>query len=44
VAWDGGAGTNRLARILGGHVIHEQFEGADAKSRLHGESWSVFDS
>jgi hypothetical protein len=44
VAWDGGAGTNRLARILGGHVIHEQFEGADAESRLHGESWSVFDS
>jgi hypothetical protein len=42
-AWDGGAGTNRLARILGGHVIHEQFEGGDPESRLHGQSWSVFD-
>ena len=41
--WDGGAGTNRLERILGGNVIHEQFQGGDADSTLHGQSWSVFD-
>lgn len=45
VAWDGGHGTNRLSRILGDHVIHERFEGADhdGTGPLHGESWSVFD-
>lgn len=42
VSWDGGGGTNRLGRILGGRVIHEWFEGGDAESTLHGESWSVF--
>ena len=43
VSWAGGEGTNRLERILGGKVIHEQFKGGDADSRLHGQSWSVFD-
>lgn len=43
VSWAGGAGTNRIGRILGGRVIHEQFEGGDAGSTLHGQSWSVFD-
>jgi hypothetical protein len=45
VSWTGGHGTNRLARVLGDHVIHEQFEGADddGGGALHGESWSVFD-
>jgi hypothetical protein len=45
VSWDGGTGTNRLERILGGHVIHEQFEGisSDASGGLHGQSWSVFE-
>ncbi len=43
VTWDGGHGTNRLERILGGRVIHEQFEGGDADTTLHGQSWSVFD-
>lgn len=43
VSWAGGSGTNRLAWILGGHVLHEQFEGGDADSRLVGQSWSVFD-
>ena len=50
--WDGGAGTNRLERILGGRVIHERFEGGDLDAngtlvadseRLHGQSWSVFE-
>jgi hypothetical protein len=41
--WDGGTGTNRIERILGGRVIHEQFQGGDADSTLHGQSWSVFD-
>ena len=40
----GGAGTNRIGRILGDRVIHERFEGADVDSTLHGESWSVFDA
>jgi hypothetical protein len=44
VAWDGGTGTNRIGRILGDRVIHEQFEGADAESALRGESWSVYDA
>jgi len=45
VTWDGdGHGTNRIARILGKRVIHEQFEGADADSSMHGQSWSVFDA
>jgi hypothetical protein len=49
VAWavDGGgagAGTNRISRILGDRVIHEQFEGGDANSAMRGESWSVFDA
>jgi hypothetical protein len=45
VSWDGGAGTNRLERILGGHVIHEQFEGVSSgdSGALHGQSWSVFE-
>ena len=47
VTWDGGEGTNRLDRILGGHVIHEQFEGGEIggkpAERLHGQSWSVFE-
>jgi hypothetical protein len=45
VSWDGGAGTNRLERILGGHVIHEQFVGvsSDDASTLRGQSWSVFE-
>jgi hypothetical protein len=45
VSWDGGAGTNRLERILGGHVIHEQFVGvsSDDSGALNGESWSVFE-
>lgn len=45
VAWEGGRGTNRLARILGGHVIHERFEesATAGEPALHGESWSVFD-
>ncbi len=43
VAWEGGgAGTNRISRILGDRVIHEQFEGEDADSALQGQSWSVF--
>lgn len=45
--WAGGEGTNRLERILGGHVIHEQFEGGEIDGkpaeRLHGQSWSVFE-
>jgi hypothetical protein len=46
VSWDGGGGTNRLEWILGGHVLHERFEGADlgGSGALHGESWSVFDA
>ncbi|HYK96267.1 MAG TPA: hypothetical protein VE011_10435 [Candidatus Dormibacteraeota bacterium] len=47
VAWDGGHGTNRLERILGGAVIHERFEETDDDSggvALRGESWSVFDA
>lgn len=43
VSWSGGRGTNRLAWILGGRVLHEQFEGGDGASRLAGQSWSVFD-
>jgi hypothetical protein len=45
VRWDGGAGTNRIQRILGGRVIHETFEGrdADGSGTLRGESWSVFE-
>jgi hypothetical protein len=45
VSWDGGAGTNRLERILGGRVIHEQFVGvsSDGSGDLHGQSWSVFE-
>jgi hypothetical protein len=51
--WQGGAGTNRLQRILGGRVIHEQFEGGPVDAagvlapdgeRLRGQSWSVFDA
>jgi hypothetical protein len=47
-AWDAswgehGQGTNRLDRILGGHVIHERFEGHGQSGQLHGESWSVYD-
>ena len=44
-SWDGGRGTNRLARILGGRVIHEQFAETPTPGEpaLHGESWSVFD-
>jgi len=46
--WEGGHGTNRLARILGGRVIHEQFEEVqdssnDGSGALHGQSWSMFD-
>jgi len=50
--WNGGAGTNHLERILGGHVIHERFEGGQLDAtrelvadgeRLHGQSWSVFE-
>ena len=45
VSWGtSGAGTNRIERILGGHVLHEQFEGRDENDGLVGESWSVFDS
>jgi hypothetical protein len=45
VSWTGvGRGTNRIGRILGDHVIHERFEGADEDAELHGESWSVFDA
>lgn len=40
----GGRGTNRIGRVLGDRVIHEQFHGADADSALHGESWSVYDA
>lgn len=44
VTWDGGAGTNRLERILDGHVIEERFDGAgDDGSTLTGRSWSVFE-
>jgi hypothetical protein len=44
VSWgEHGHGTNRIERILGDHVIHEQFDGQGATSRLVGESWSVFD-
>lgn len=46
VSWEGGHGTNRLERILGGAVIHERFEEAENGSgtgTLHGESWSVFE-
>jgi hypothetical protein len=43
VSWDGGSGTNRLEWILGGRVLHEQFQGGDEASTLHGQSWSVFD-
>jgi len=46
VGWDGGHGTNRLTRILGGGVILEEFEEAppaDGSAALHGRSWSVFD-
>jgi hypothetical protein len=44
VSWDGGAGTNRIERILGGRVLLEQFVGGDAESTLHGQSWSVFEA
>ena len=43
-AWEGGSGTNQIERILGDRVIHEQFQGGDADSSLHGQSWSVFDA
>ncbi len=44
VSWgEHGGGTNRIARILGDHVIHEQFDGRGETARLVGESWSVFD-
>jgi hypothetical protein len=53
--WDGGRGSNRLTRILGGRVIHEAFTelpdpaAGDGEPELHGEellhgqSWSVFE-
>lgn len=45
VRWaDDGHGTNRIERILGGHVVHEQFEGEGRAGKLVGESWSVFDA
>ena len=46
VSWEGGGGTNRLTRTLGGHVILEEFEEAppaDGGDALQGRSWSVFD-
>jgi hypothetical protein len=44
VSWgEHGRGTNRIERILDDHVIHEQFDGRGERSRLVGESWSVFD-
>ena len=53
VTWDGEHGANRLERILGDAVIHEQFEQATervedgasetASDTLVGESWSVFE-
>ena len=45
VSWAGGHGTNRLTRILGDRVIHEQFDGADddGSGGLRGQSWSVFE-
>ncbi|HEV2006708.1 MAG TPA: hypothetical protein VGQ85_08860 [Candidatus Limnocylindrales bacterium] len=44
VTWgEHGHGTNRIERILGDHVIHEQFDGGGETSRLVGQSWSVFD-
>ena len=45
VTWEGGSGTNRLERILGGRVIHERFEGHtdDGSAPLRGQSWSVFE-
>jgi hypothetical protein len=44
-SWAGGSGRNRLERILGGKVVHEQFEGAsdDGSGGLQGQSWSVYD-
>jgi len=44
VSWgSAGRGTNRIERTLGGHVLHERFEGRDETNGLVGESWSVFD-
>jgi hypothetical protein len=41
--WDGGHGSNRVARELGGHVVVERFESL-APERWSGMSLSVFDA
>jgi hypothetical protein len=44
VRWaEDGHGSNRIERILGDHVVHEQFAGESRVGKLNGESWSVFD-
>jgi hypothetical protein len=41
-AWDGGSGTNTIARELGGAVVVERFEALEPE-RWSGMSLSVFD-
>jgi hypothetical protein len=41
--WEGGQGTNRIEKILGGRVVFEQFDGRPGMN-LQGRSWSVHDS
>lgn len=44
VRWgDEGSGVNHLSRILGGHVIREEFSGGGPRGRLEGLSLSVYD-
>jgi hypothetical protein len=40
VTWEGGAGTNSIRSTLGGHVVEEQFRGANPP--LQGMSVSVY--
>jgi hypothetical protein len=43
VSWPGGTGTNSIRRILGGHVIEEEFACRDDDGPLYGRSLSVRD-
>ena len=43
LSWDGGRGTNRVEKILGGCVIHEQFDGSGPRGNgLVGRSYSTW--
>ena len=42
-SWEGGRGTNRVEKILGGCVIHEQFDGGGPGGNgLVGRSYSTY--